>query len=463
MNYLAAKIKKNKHILIIVFLFFVIKIFSLPAYRTVWWDSAVYIGMGKYVYSLGNSGFWEASRPLVWPLILGFFHKTGFGIAAAGRIIEIIFGSLCIFTTYFIGKKSFDESTALIAAIFLALSPTFFFFNGIMLTEIVSTFFSLAALSFFMKDKYFASGIFFGIAFMSRFLQLFALAGLVIIILAYRNKIKIKNILQIASGFVLVVLPFLIFNQIAYGNFLFPFARQLFLSASSGWSNYHGISYYFAGLFRENFLYILSAAGVFLCIKSKDKKKTAMASIFFLMFLFFNSINQKEMRFLIILLPYMYLLAAYPLSVFIKKYAGNFKQIAYSLIIVSLVFSAWFIVDLYSSESQKQNQYQIFQDRLSMQSSGSIWISNPIIAVSSNLKISKLMYYEIFSISKKNELIKDSENAGIILVDSCDLACRPSDYGCESAKAGLIAYFKQNFKTEYSNSISGCSQFIFEK
>ena len=148
-------------------------------------------------------------------------------------------------------------------------------------------------------------------------------------------------------------------------------------------------------------MYILSAAGVFLCIKFRDKKKIAVASIFFLMFLFFNSIRQKEMRFLIILLPYMYLLAAYPLSVCIKKYGDDFKQIAYSLVMISLIFSAAALFILYYGESQKQNQYGIFQDRLSMQPGGAIWISSPVIAVSSNLKISKLIYYEIFSTSKK--------------------------------------------------------------
>ena len=47
--------------------------FASPAFNDdIWWDSAVYLGMGKHIYSLGEVGLWESSRPLIWPLILGF-------------------------------------------------------------------------------------------------------------------------------------------------------------------------------------------------------------------------------------------------------------------------------------------------------------------------------------------------------------------------------------------------------
>ena len=149
MNAVLRHLKKNK-IYIVILLFFLAKSLTIYNYKTVWWDSAVYIGMGKYMYSLGQAGLWENSRPIVWPLMLGFFWKIGADVLLVGRVIEIVFGGLCILLTYIIGKRLFNEKIALLSSIFLALSPTFFFFDGVMLTEIVSTFFA-SAINFYFN------------------------------------------------------------------------------------------------------------------------------------------------------------------------------------------------------------------------------------------------------------------------------------------------------------------------
>ena len=82
---------------------------------------------------------------------------------------------------------------ALLASLFLALSPTFFFFNGIMLTEIVSTFFALAAIYFSINENYLFSGILFGLSFMTRFLQLFTFISLILVFLIHYNKKNTRN------------------------------------------------------------------------------------------------------------------------------------------------------------------------------------------------------------------------------------------------------------------------------
>jgi len=73
-----------------ILIFFIIsKILFLLYENNVWWDAAVYIGMGKYIFSLGDAGFWEASRPIVWPIILGFLWKINH--FSWKNIISIIF------------------------------------------------------------------------------------------------------------------------------------------------------------------------------------------------------------------------------------------------------------------------------------------------------------------------------------------------------------------------------------
>ena len=144
-------LKEHKKIFVILVFFIIVKLALLGFYRIVWWDSSVYIGMGKYIYSSGNSGLWEDLRPVVWPFMLGFFWKMGINPVFFGRIFEIFLGAGTILITYFIGRMIFNSKVALLASGFLALSPTFFFFIGILLTEIVSTLFALVAIYFFIN------------------------------------------------------------------------------------------------------------------------------------------------------------------------------------------------------------------------------------------------------------------------------------------------------------------------
>lgn len=464
MNFISGDIKKNKAICIVIFFFLLIKIATIFIYKTAWWDASVYIGMGKYIYSLGSSGLWESSRPIVWPIILGFFWKIGLNVVFFGKLIEIIFGALCILLTYLIGKKLFSKKIALLASIFLALSPTFFFFNGILLTEIVSTFLSLAAIYFFMDKKYFASGIFFGAAFMTRYLQIFAFIAMVFSFLFSISKKDIKNLKKIIMGFVIAISPFLILNQILYNNALFPFLYQAYLSNNSGWLNYHPIGYYFIQLFRENIFYFLSFFGIFPILKAKDINKKFIAVAFLLFFIFFNSIKQKEMRFLIVLMPYMYLLISFSLVYFLNIFKNkHFKNIIVMAISISFLIPLHTAYAYYKNESNKNNPYEAMQNEMENIKSQDIWISSPIMAVLSNNKISELIYYPFFNEEKKQELIKDYDKADFIFLDSCDLACKPLDFKCNTSRNELIAFLKKKSNVIFSRKTGNCEQFIFRK
>lgn len=446
-------LKKNK-IYLTVLLYLILKFFTLSSYETVWWDSAVYIGMGKYIYSLGDSGLWEPSRPLVWPIILGFFWKTGLTTSAA-RMLEILFGSFAIFLAYLIGKEIFDEKTALLSSLFLAISPTYFFYSGIMLTETISTFFSLAAIYLLIKNRHLDSGLLFGIAFMTRFLQIFAFIGIILAFIYYKK--NIKPFQQIFFGLAIIVLPYLILNQILYGNAFFPFFQQFLLTNNSGWHNHQPISYYFIELFKENFLYLLLTVGIALTFKKPNSRLISFP--FIILFLFFNLIKQKEIRFLIMLLPYMYLLMSYSIVNFMKF--KKMKLIAIIFIFFMLVSSMVRISAALVSESEKTNQYAALQNKLE-QAKGNIWISSPVMAVNSDKRIEKLAYYPYFS-QNPNALIKESENADFVLIDICDLECNPFDSKCEKSRRELILYFQQEFETAYSSKINNCEQFAFQK
>lgn len=455
--------------------FFLTKFFILFFQENIWWDSAVYIGIGKYIFSYGNSGLWEPSRPLIWPLILGFFWKLGFD-AVFFRILELLFATGCIYLTYLIAKKTFNNKIALFSALFLAFSPTFYFFSTISLSGIPSLFFALLSIYFFMDKKYFLTGIFSGLAFMTRFLQLFIFIIILLILILYfkKNKVLFKNILKIVIGFFIIITPYLIFNYIAYNDVFYPFIIQNFMTENTGFIFHQSFWFYFVGLLKENYLSIISILGFYIIIKKsfnvKDNnefKEITITTIFLIFFVFLNLIKHKEIRILIIVLPYLYIITSYSLYHITKKIKIE-KTLFYSLII--LIFSIWFLQSfsniyiLEYNEVQQKNKYSAFQKYLNSNNiQGNIWISNPILALYTDKKIEELIYYPTFDTEKYNELKNKMKQSNHILIDTCDIACEPIALNCIEEKSEFLILLKENLNQVYFDNLGDCKQFIFNK
>jgi len=95
-------IEENKFILIVLSIAFLIRLLFFFSYHAIWWDSAVYVGMGKYIFSLGKQGLWEPIRPIVWPIILGFLWKIKLNPIFFGRLLNIIMSLGIIYLVYYI-------------------------------------------------------------------------------------------------------------------------------------------------------------------------------------------------------------------------------------------------------------------------------------------------------------------------------------------------------------------------
>ena len=142
---------KNKKIFFILLLALLIRLFFLIfQYHDTWWDSAVYIGMGKYIFSNGSVGLWEPARPLIWPLFLGILWKLKLDVILFGRILLLFFSLGSIYLTYLIGKRIFNKKIALLAAALLSFTPTYLFYSTVLLSSIPSLFFGLLSVYFFI-------------------------------------------------------------------------------------------------------------------------------------------------------------------------------------------------------------------------------------------------------------------------------------------------------------------------
>ncbi|KHO44966.1 MAG: hypothetical protein QS98_C0014G0017 [archaeon GW2011_AR3] len=471
---------------------------------SVWWDSSVYIGMGKYMFSNGASGFWEDVRPPLLPVILGLAWKIGLDPLIAGKVLMLAAGLYSIYLAYTIAMNIFGRPTALLASAMLAFSPTFVLFQGLILTDILAVCLSLFGIYLFIRRHLYSSGVVLALAFIARFLHLAVFLAMlvltVIMALAANKKGRPAgpwrgngDVIAIVLGFLTILVPFLAFNFGMYGNIFQPFIRQIFMSKYTGWIYWKPAGFYVVGLLKENFLSIFFIAGI-LGIRrwaqrdaavdrqheSEDKSKFywhawLITCLFILYFAYFTIIQHKEMRFALAFLPYLYILAGFGLftawqsarTIRVGDVHARVKTFEKTIVIISVIAGMAWMAQSYVGIGQAWNyapRYipSAFNEHLSsLDNQAQVWVSSPLFMANSDLKSSGLMYYPLFDSQKILQLSNQLRSASDILIDTCDFECPPWDAGCESAKSALFAQIRQEFNTNYEENGLICSYYIF--
>jgi len=455
------KLAKGHISIIAIIILFIFSYYYYPHPNAdLWWDSSVYLGMGKYVYSFGEVGLYEGSRPLVWPLILGFFWKLGLDPIFFGRLMVLIFGIGTIICTYLIARGLFSKRTALLSSFLLSFSPTFFIFNSIMFTEIPATFFVMLGLYLFIRQKYNFAGLTFGIAFMTRFFQIFFIVAIYLffIYMAYKKKSKLKQVSWSILFFSIPIIPFLILNFILFNNPFYPFILQAWMTKFTGWIFHKPFSFYFVNLINENVLILFSILGMFFIFNKERDMKLIIPSAFLLAFLPYNFAAHKEMRFLIFLFPLLYILASYGIIKF-SEYFSKYGKTALFLIIIIGVFHVAPQLRLDNYDDQLDPFYDFMENK---DVKKGLWISNPSFIAHTDAKADELIYYPLYNTDKIIYLSTKISNAKHILINSCDiLPCPPYEKECNEEHEKFIALLAKNFKTELNEKHDGCNYYIF--
>ncbi len=455
-------VTKKKFVLYLILTgFLLVSIFYLFNERGIPWDSAVYIGMGKYIFSFGEIGLWEPARPLVLPIFFGFLWKAGLNPMIFGKILGIVFSLGCVYLTYLIGKRIFNEDVALLCAFFLAFSPTFLFYSSTPLTGISSTFFALLAVYFFIDNKYFLSGLFLGLSFMTRFLQLFVLMVIIFVLFLHKKNL-LKKMTNIACGFSIIVVPYLIVNTFLYKNPIYPFLFQAFLTKITGWIFHEALPFYFINLIKENFLVFFVLIGILGILRKRDFRKITILSIFLLFFIFLNSIVHKEVRFVLVFLPYMYMVMSCGIFEVFRLIKKRKYMIYLAIAVIGVV---WMSQEINQAKVPVYKEYPEFSEYMVRDDvKKGIWVSNPLFIVDSNKKADELIYYPVYNSGRIDKLKLRLAEAGHILIDTCDiLPCPPRDVLCEGKTNEFLDYVKKDFEMFYYKKENGCEQFIFRR
>ncbi|MBL7056123.1 hypothetical protein ISS07_04380, partial [Candidatus Woesearchaeota archaeon] len=163
-------------------------------------------------------------------------------------------------------------------------------------------------------------------------------------------------------------------------------------------------------------------------------------------------IAHKEMRLLIPILPFLFILSSYG----IFKFVNNFKKNKY--ILLSLFVVSSFVLTLPQLRYDAlENNFSSFQDF--SKNHKNVWISNPKFIIADNAK-AELMYYPTYS-SKLNFLLENVNLAENVLIDTCDLVCE--DNLCKEKDKELFDYFFKNFNIVLDKKVSDCNYYIFSR
>jgi len=395
------------------------------------------------MFTFGQLGFWEPIRPLLWPFLLGYAYVFGLNPIIWGHILSTFFSLGCIYLTYLIAKRLCNERTALLASILLSFSWIFFFFNVRLYTEIPAVFFALCAYYFFLKEKPFETGIFTGFAFLTKFPE-----GVILVLFPFFWIKSVKKTIWLLLGFIVISISYFLFNYFAYGSSIkILFFAQEFLKYAGIWIFQQPWWWYPLELIKHNFLFLFTIPGIMFALQ---KKRYTLALITLAFLIYLSQMAHKELRFVILFLPFLCILSAY-------GYQRIFKESFSFIIMVFLLFSLHVTIE----EPINNGYFTFFQEK---NTEGEILVTHPLTGYYADK--ATVMYYPWFN-SSQADYWKDyiqEKNPEYIALDTCEggFLCPPDDSLCEEKREELITEIEKRYTIIFNETRGACVYTIYQ-
>lgn len=442
---------------------------------SLWWDQSVYIGMGKYIASGGDFGMWEMFRPPLLPLIYALLFKLHISLIIAGKVIVILSSIGSVFIVYLI-SESIKKGSGVFASLFLAITPVFFLFSRVPMTDVMSVFFVLLALFLYSNNKYFLTGIVIGLSFLLRFPQGLILFSIAIIILYETHNNRFISWMKesfmrgffVLLGFLIIVTPYFISNLFLYGDFLKPIISGSGVISLNDMSNYlydHGLFFYVKEIwFKSPFLYfstlipfIFYQRDFFTKIKyKKNLINVIIVAVIFMLYFFWQP--HKELRYSIAFIPYLAILSGVSFYLIIKWIKRD--KIIIALFSVFLIF--WVFKSIPYMKGDNNDVY-IPLNKYMEKLSGTYISITPVPVALSNIYIIKIFD----KASVFHDAFNDNQNSldGIILND-CEIFCpeKSKTDVCEKDLNDIHSEINRSYyKKTFELKINKCTFNIYKK
>jgi 4-amino-4-deoxy-L-arabinose transferase-like glycosyltransferase len=309
-----------------------------------WWDEAVYLGLGRNIekgfYSLDREELVDTFRPPLFSLMISPFSNS----ILFSRILVIIFSVLSIAMTYYLSKELFGKDVALLSSLFLSTNQFFVFFSTKILSESLFIFFISLSLLFFLRRRKpvnaFASGLFAGLALMTRYLGTIIVASYAFysIYIFYRKReMKLFNeVIFISLGFAISIFPWLALSQVYYGSIWGAYFTNLSVYSGSIASDF---SSYFADIYSVFGLQLIFIiVGIYVMLRQeKTGYKFLLVSLLILPLLFFSFAFHRESRYVLSYMPVYAIFCGLALRFESKNFGKYLKYLPLAAVLVCVI------------------------------------------------------------------------------------------------------------------------------
>ena len=374
-NFLFSWVKDNYDILFLVVLAlaFIIRIwvFYLTKDQAIWWDAADYLSTAKkWGLSLPIRETWYYRRGFFWPLFGAIIFKLSLGETTI-RFFEVLFSTGIVAISYFLITKMFNKKLALYTSIGIAASWVLLFFTGRPLTSIPATFFLLLATLCFWKgyvekqgNKFMVLfGLFYAMAILTRMQYLmFALVFLLFVFTKEKfSFLKRKSLWISVLVFLVVISPHIILYWRYFGNPIIDILgfylgiKGIAKAEVTSPRQLADLPRYFFDLpyIMYKFMFILFLIGalyflldLILGLDKIFKDKQTQNKFFVILWIIINFCvigyvsTTLEQRYIIPSIPFLFLIAIYPLPLLekiIQKYFKLNKNLSKAIVILLLI------------------------------------------------------------------------------------------------------------------------------
>lgn len=306
--------RKEIFIILLITIGFLLRIFLTNCY---YWDESIYLQHAE-IFSGKIDNYNEFDlRPPILPLIISGLYTIWHNPLIANLFVSFI-SAFSILIIYLLGKEIFNKKVGFIAAVILTFFPLHIYLSRQLLVHTLALFFGMLSLLFLKKGEnnsknyfFIFSGIALALSILTRFTYLIFIFVFCLNFILFFRKYKFTSILSFGAGFILTILPYLVWAYVRFGDFLYPFKTARLVT---DWSSHEPWNFYLVHPFM-----ILSCMGIvgiilWLFFKFKEinlsKNEIFLISLFLFPLGYLTYMPHKELRFLTITLISLILLAA---------------------------------------------------------------------------------------------------------------------------------------------------------
>jgi hypothetical protein len=424
------------------------------------WDSAVYSGMGKRLFSAWQYGIWEVFRPLALPVVLGALWKIGMPLVGFPRLLALMISIGGLSAAYWMLKDLFNRKTAFYATAVLMTGFIYFKFSHYVLTGIPSSFLVLGGIYFAQKEKFGVSGVLTSLGFLTRFPTAMAAPGISIYLFAreLREEISLEALkapLIYSIAFFATTIPYFAFNQYIYGSMFAPLVKGASIPAMNPEKYFYGL-YYLREALKAQPLIVFAIPGIYAVLKERDWNYGAFFSVLVTLYGFFTLYSHKLPRFMLLFLPVLAVFAARGLvRVEDREFVSrNTFQAVLGLV---LVFTLLVSFSVSYRANQWSNEYRIEFMEETGKLNGTVAGNDPVV----------VLYGDFEFVPIRPENLEETygsvkDEADYYAFNSCSWYCTPAIDRCESKLSNFTSTVEERYDKRFSTQGYSCNYTIYE-